>query len=170
MSVTNWTEAEVAGGLATLDTVTAKLKATQIPTQLPTWSKYLVTFVPAGNWSVNGVAGAALAAAGTQSLALFTKAANTVIHKAIIKHSAAFAGPSISAFTAGLGVAGDVAGIVTAFDVLQAVGSTKFKEEAKFSEDLAAVGVVLSLTATGANISVLTAGALTVWVCSSVLP
>lgn len=164
-----WTECGVAGGIATLDS-NAALTPAQIPTQMATWGKYVVTIV-GSNLLVNGVVVAALAGATTQSLALFTKAANVKIEQAVIKHSTAFSGGAVSALTASVGISGTLAGIIAALDVFAAVAATGFKEEAAAPTlTLASVGVVLAFSATGANMSALTAGALTVWIKSSVLP
>lgn len=171
-----WTECGIANGIATLGAdakitpAQLSLVAADLPTSIGKWTKYAVTMV-GGNLLVNGVIVAAKAAATSQSLALFTKAVNTVVEKVILKHGTAFVGASITALTASVGISGTLTGMTATLDMVPAVSATNFVENALAPTlTLASVGVVLSLIATGANLSVLSAGAVDVWVKTSVLP
>src|ERR1700704_3236752 len=62
----------------------------------------------------------------TLSIPLFKLPAGGCIHGIKIKHSTAFAGPSISAYSISVGIAGSNAKYASAFDVLQAVASSAF--------------------------------------------
>jgi hypothetical protein len=82
----------------------------------------------------------------------------------MIKHTQAFAGPAISAMTVSVGIAGSVTLFTAAFDIFQAAADGTLSETALFkSGSIAPVPVTLTFTSTGANISVLTAGSVDVY-------
>lgn len=78
----------------------------------------------------------------------------------------AFAGPSISAATISVGVTGSVTGLTSAYDVFQAVTATVVQETAMFkSTSISAIAVTYTFTVVGANLTVLTAGSVDVYIC-----
>lgn len=82
----------------------------------------------------------------------------------MVHHTVAFAGPSITAMTVSVGVSGTATFFTAAFDVFQAVANTTLQETAMFkSGSLVAVPVTVTFTSTGANISVLTAGSVDIY-------
>lgn len=97
------------------------------------------------------------------------------IQKAIIKHSQSFqdsGGGSISAFTASLGITGDLDKIMSPFDVYQAPGASVFKVSDYGSpEDFSsATSLRINGKSTGANLDQADQGELTVWVKVTKLP
>jgi hypothetical protein len=119
-------------------------------------------------WQHVGVAisDTAFATAGTtNSIALFTLAAGVIIHAIKIKHSASFAGGSISAYTLSVGVSGWLTKYAGAFDVFQAPGGTAFQMTQDFDEEnnSGTTSVVITATSTGANLNAATAGSVDVW-------
>lgn len=101
---------------------------------------------------------------------LFNLPAAGVIQGVIIKASAAFTGALITAVTAEVGIVGTTDKYAGAFDVLQAVGDTVFSITQVFSSEnfAAATAINITLRSTGANLSALATGALSVWALTSV--
>lgn len=119
----------------------------------------------------NAVSYTAFSTAATMnSIALFTLPAGGVIHGIKIKHSTAFAGTSITAYTVSVGISGTVAKYASAFNVFQTVSSTAFQLSGDFVEenDGATTGVLITATSTGANLSAATAGVVNVFALLSV--
>lgn len=76
------------------------------------WKKYLLSF---GEFST---------AANTVSIPLFDLPPNVILEKAIVKHTTAFGGGAISAYTLEVGILGEEDRYTSAFDVFQAVSDT----------------------------------------------
>jgi hypothetical protein len=108
----------------------------------------------------------------TLSVPLFTMPRGAVLHGIKIKHSTAFAGPSISAYTISVGILGSLAKYASAFDVLQAVSSTTFQLSDNFvsEDDAALTQVYATATSVGANLNVATAGVVDIWAMLSGAP
>lgn len=106
----------------------------------------------------------AIGAATSGNVLLANLPAKAVVLATTVKHSAAIVGPSISAATARVTTANNNYG--TAFDVFQAPSATALDFYATpKSENFAAVTPVnLAVVLTGANASVITAGAIDVYI------
>lgn len=108
----------------------------------------------------------ALQTAGlTTHYPLFTLPAGAILTNLIIKHSTVFAGTSISALNAELGISTNYTKFLPAFNLLTAVGDQVFDNEflnyiASFANDTL---IYLSAVAVGANLSALSQGSVTVW-------
>lgn len=124
-------------------------------TPVPTWIKVGV-----------GITATALAAAAlTNSITLFSLIPGGVIHAVKIKHSTAFGGGLIAAYTVSVGIAGTLAKYAPAFDVFQAPGATVMENSfIGGSENQAtAVNILLSAFSVGANLDQATAGVVDIW-------
>ena len=109
------------------------------------------------------------AAATSESIMLFTLEAGGVIHAVKIKHSTAFTGGTLTAFTVEVGISGSTTKYASAFDVFQAITATTFQiTEVVDSEDHGA-GTTIQITArsVGDNVVSATAGSVDVWVLVS---
>lgn len=109
-------------------------------------------------------------AAVTNSITLFSLIAGGIIGGVKIKHSVAFAGTLISAYTLSVGIAGALDKYATAFDVFQAVGNSTFQLSAGLwsENNAAATTILLTAISTGANLSASTAGTVDIWALLSV--
>lgn len=126
---------------------------------IPRWRKYTVDFsdVAVGSTSEQEV--------------LFTLPAGGVVHAVKIKHSIAFEGTGITAVTASVGTTGDSDKFAAAFDVLQSVSDTALElTETPSAEthDSGGQSVVAEIVTTGADLNVLTAGSVDIYVLWSV--
>lgn len=112
------------------------------------------------------------AAATTLSPVAFTLPAKCFIHAVFIKHSVAFAGPSVTAATIKVGITGTLGDVIGASDVFATVGNTVFYSAAVLKMYNAAVptNILATLVTTGANTSVLTAGLLEIGLLVSEIP
>ena len=138
--------------------------------ELPT-SVLLALGVPF--WTKYSVGHAALqAAALTNDIELLSLPAKSVVHAVYVKHSTAFAGAGITAYTLSVGIAGDPTRYMLAHDVLQAIGDTVFLlTSAVGSENHgAATSIRLAATAVGANLDQSSAGDVDAWVLWGTLP
>ena len=100
----------------------------------------------------------------TQTLALFTLPQGGKILGVTIKHSTAFRGTAWSACTVSVGSAtGGATYYASAFDVYQAVAATTFQDTAEYKSAIyTAEAVNAYFTSTGGNLSVGTAGVVTI--------
>lgn len=92
-----------------------------------------------------------------------TLPANRSLFAIIIKHSIAFAGGSISALTADVGISTDTDKFILGFDLLQAVAAGAQESTLTLFYPAAATDITVTLNATGDNLSALTQGSLTVY-------
>lgn len=122
------------------------------------WTKYTVTYSDLS------------AASTTNDVELFSLPAGGVIHGVKIKHSTAFSGGAISAFTVSVGITGTLAKYASAFDVFQAVSNTAQQVSSTVGTENhgASTSIKIAATSTGANIDQATAGSVDVWVMWSV--
>lgn len=129
-----------------------------VPSATPQWFKVTKTH-------------ADLAVASTAAnIDLYTLPAGGVIHNVKLKHSAAFTGGMLSAYTLGVGVIGTLAKYSPYFDVFQAAGGTVFQLSGVFGSENhgAPTAIQLSAISTGANLSAATTGSVDVWLLVSV--
>jgi hypothetical protein len=128
-----------------------------ISTAAPTWQKVTVTHTQLQ------------AAALVSTIELFTLPAAGVIHAVKIKHSVAFAGTDITAYTVKVGITGALQKYADDFNVLQAVAATTFAINSTFgSEDHGtATSIKVTATSVGANLSASSAGSVDIWVLHS---
>ena len=105
------------------------------------------------------------AAATTKAVNLFTLKAGQIIHGIKTKHSTAFSGGAISAYTISVGISGTAAKYAAAFDVHQAVSATAFQLTSDFVSESAGADtqVTATATSTGANLSAATQGSVDIW-------
>lgn len=130
------------------------------PNLLGQWAKYTVTYSQLA------------AAATTNSITLFSLPAKYLIAGVIIKHSTAFSGGSISAYTVSVGITGSLAKYAAAYNVFQAVSSNTAQLSGSFNmEDFSsATNILITATSTGANLNAATAGSVDIWVNTASLP
>jgi len=109
------------------------------------------------------------AAATTNDIELFSLDAGGIIHAVKIKHSVAFTGGIISAYTVSVGITGTLAKYHTAFNVFQAPGNTVQSIETNTETENHATSVSIRIAAisTGANLNAATGGTVDVWVLIS---
>lgn len=126
------------------------------------WHHYTVNFNDAGIF-VAGLTG---------SESLFTLPAQAVIEDVVIRQSASFTGGAIATYTLSVGTTANHAKYATAFDVLQAPGSTVFKTSAAFNMEDLVSGTPINVYATSTvdNLDQAVAGDADVWVKWEVLP
>lgn len=124
----------------------------------PWWTKYTVDYSDLA------------AAATTNNIELFSLPAGGVIHGVKIKHSTAFSGGSISAYTVSVGITGTLAKYASAFDVFQAVGNAvqQISSTVGTENHGAATSIKIAATSTTDNLDQATAGSVDVWVLWSV--
>lgn len=113
------------------------------------------------------------AAALTNDIELFSLAAREYVESICIKHSTAFSGGSISAYTISVGLTGNLDYYQSAFDVFQATGNTVFAKTLHGLDPQnfgSATSIRIAATSVGANLSASTAGSVTVYVKVGKLP
>lgn len=110
------------------------------------------------------------AASTSNSITLTSVSSGTVIQGIKIKHSTAFTGGSISAYTVSVGTTGANSLYASAFNVFQAPGNGTFQLSNNFrGEDHANPwDVKATATSTGANLNAATQGSIEIWILSSV--
>lgn len=91
--------------------------------------------------------------------------AGGIIHATKIKHSAAFTGGAISAYTVSLGIVGTLAKYGAAFSVFGAPSNTSFQVTGTIGSEShgAAVSIRAAAVSTGANLNAATAGSVELW-------
>lgn len=112
------------------------------------------------------------AAALANSITLATLLPKQMLHAVVVKHSASFTGGAIASYRVSVGVTAAPARYSTLFDVFQAPGnSVAIASTSGNVENFAAnTTLLLSAVSTGANLNAATAGSVTVWLLTSVLP
>jgi hypothetical protein len=109
------------------------------------------------------------AAATTNGIEVYSLPAGYCIHAVKIKHSTAFTGGAISAYTVQVGTSGTTDKYAGAFNVFQAAGDTTFQVSEAFGTENhgSATSILLTATSTGANLDQAAAGSVTVWLLVS---
>lgn len=90
-----------------------------------------------------------------------------VIERVVMKHSEAFAGTGITAYTISCGIVGNLTKYAGAFNVFQAIGDTVFQLASNPGAETfnaAGVSIRVEATSTDANLDQSTAGSLDIWV------
>jgi hypothetical protein len=103
---------------------------------------------------------------------LFTCSQFCKIRGAVVKHSEAFTGGTLSAMTVSVGTTGTPTRYTSAFDIFQAAADTTFQDtDLMKSETMAAAGhsVIAQFVSTGDNVVNATAGSVDIWVCSETI-
>lgn len=102
----------------------------------------------------------------TNSIELLSLPAKGIIKAGIIKHSTAFSGGSISAYTVSVGITGTLEKHIPAFNVFQSVGGSAFAIYSLFDIESfsAATSIKVTATSVGANLDQATAGAVDIWI------
>ena len=103
------------------------------------------------------------AAALTSTVEARTLPANRSLIALIVKHSIPFSGGSISAVNLSVGILGDLTKFIAVYDVYQAVGPAVQESVLVLYYPAEATGIQVTATAVGANLSALTAGAVTLY-------
>ena len=145
-----------------LDTTTKQLYVSDATTTFQigsTWRKFTKTYT---NLS---------AAATTNDIEILSLAAKQVIEAVVIKHSAAFTGGAIIAYTVSVGITGNLTKYAGAFDVFQAPGNTVFQISSVVGMENygAATSIRLAATSTVGLLNAATAGSVDVWIKTSLL-
>lgn len=124
---------------------------------VPVWEKVTVTYAQLA------------AAALTNSITLLELPAGGIIHAVKIKHSVAFTGGAISAYSVSVGIAGNTAKYASLFDVFQAADDESYQiTDVLAGEDHdTAVNILVTALAVGANLSAAGAGSVDIWVLRS---
>jgi hypothetical protein len=139
---------------------------------LPVCTDYTIT-TSGGNWAVTGQSSQAISAAASQTITIASVPANYFITSVRIKHNTSFAGSSITAMTFSLGSSdtSNPTAFSPAFDVFQAASSTAFWiDGGAMATTTAADTLTGTFTATGANLTAVSAGSLNASVCAGVMP
>lgn len=126
----------------------------------PTWKKYTKSYTDFST------------ADPSNSIELFTMPAGGVIHAVKIKHSTAFSGEAISAYTISVGITGSNSRYAPSFDTVQAVsGEVLQMSSSLFGENQdSSWSVTATAVATGANLDAATTGSVDIWVLTSKTP
>lgn len=125
-----------------------------------------------GVWTKYTIAETAFTESATsEDIELFSLAAKQMIEKIVIKHSAAFTGGTLSAFTLSVGIVGDLTKYAAAFDVFQAIGATVFQlsETAGIENFGDSTSIRLAAVSTGDDVVNANTGSVDVWVFTSKL-
>jgi len=125
------------------------------------WAKYTFAF------------GDAFAiAATTNDVELVSLPANTAIEAVIVKHSTAMSGGSITAYTASVGIAGDLEKYASDFNVFQAAadGTKQYSSSGDVESFSGATSIRFRATSTGGDLNTATAGEVDVWIKTSTFP
>jgi hypothetical protein len=103
---------------------------------------------------------------------LFTCSQFCKIRGVVVKHSEAFTGGGLTAFTVSVGTASAPTAYTSAFDIFAAASDTGFQDtDLMKSTTMAAAGhsVIAQFTSTTANVADATAGNVDIWVCSETI-
>lgn len=135
-------------------------EGTWASTSTQNWTKYTKTF---SNLSDTDTA---------NDIELFSLPAKGVIHEVVIKHTTAFSGGTISAYTISVGIVGNLTKYASAFDVFQATSNTVFQISTSNNMENfgAATSIRIAAVSTGDNLNNAAAGSVDVYVRTSTLP
>lgn len=124
-------------------------------------------------WQRYTIAESALTDADTsEDETLFTCSQFCKVRGVVVKHSTAFTGGGLTAFTVSVGDSSAPTTYAPAFDIFQAAGDTVFDDtDGLASTTMAAAGhsVIARFTSTTANVADATAGSVDIWVCSETI-
>lgn len=113
------------------------------------------------------------AAARTNSITILSLPAGGIITAVKLKHSTAFSGGAISAYTISVGVGSTtyVAKYLGAFDVFQATGATVFAVSGTVDSEShsGAVNITATATSVGADLDAATAGVVDFWISYAIM-
>jgi hypothetical protein len=123
----------------------------------PLWYKSTFTYA---NFATPGT---------TNDLQVFSLPPGGVIHAVKIKHSTAFSGGVITAYTVSVGISTNFIKYASAFDVFQATSDTTFQLSNSFGSENhgAATSIRVQAVSTNDNLSNATAGSVDVWLLVS---
>jgi len=130
------------------------------------------SFANPGGWQLFTVSETAFTAAATsEDVSLFSLLENEVIEAVVIKHSTAFSGGTLSAFTVSVGIVGDLDKYGSAFDVFQATGAAvaQVSSSLGFEDFTGATDIRIAAVAVGDDVLNAAAGSVDVWVKTSIL-
>ncbi len=100
----------------------------------------------------------------SNAVAAFSIPAGSILKNVIVKHSTAFAGTSITAVEAQVGRSGSYSEVIGDFDVFQGVADAAYDNAVVGIPSFTSPSVIyVNLVSVGANLSALSAGALTVY-------
>lgn len=105
----------------------------------------------------------------TKAVTAHTLAANRTLFSILVKHSQSFTGGSVSAVTLDIGITGDTGKFISSFDVYQGVSSSAQDSVLTVYYPGVATGIVITATATGANLSELTQGSVDIYFLESIV-
>lgn len=130
---------------------------------MPFWTKYTVLHEAL---QTNGL---------TNNITLFSLAAKTMIHKIVMKQTTLFTGGTIATYTLSIGITGNLAKYIAAYDVKAAVGDTVFgvsstSINSTLEAFASAVDIKLAAISTVGNLNASTQGAVDIYVQTSKLP
>lgn len=141
--------------------VSGSASAAQMPTNTQVWTKYTIPFASVQT------------AATANAVTVVSLTARQMVCGVVEKHTTAFAGTSITGLTVTIGDSNGTSTTYSpvAFNVLQTVSNTAFVANNVIGMASFAGGTIqANFTATGANLSALTAGSLDLDVCTTTLP
>lgn len=123
----------------------------------PVWRKYTLDFA------------ALAAAAADKAVIIYALPPGGVVHDAKLKHSAAFSGGAINAYTVEVGLVGSTEKYVAPLNVFQAPGDTVLGSgKGRFIENHgAATDIIVTAKSAGANLDAATAGSVDIWLLTS---
>ena len=115
------------------------------------------------------------AAAASESITLFSLPAKGVIEGIYVKHNTAFSGGAVADYTVEIGISGDTAKYVPAFDVFQAVADTAAARSGphqvlELEAHTGATNILITARCATDDVADATAGSVDVWVKYAVLP
>lgn len=113
-------------------------------------------------------------AATTNTKTIYALPARSVIHAAVIKHSVAFLGGAITAYTISVGISGTPTKYTPALNVFVAASNTGFAQSATGLNSVenmgASTNILATATSTTANLNAATQGAAEIWLLVAALP
>jgi hypothetical protein len=111
-------------------------------------------------------------AAATNTILLASPPAKTVLHGVAIKHDVAFTGGGLTGYTLSVGRAAVLDRHATAHSVFSVPNSTNAELSLNFACDDFVIPTQFNITAvcTGGLLNAATAGTVTIWLCTTLIP